>query len=73
MGGKAQCDRYEASLQRAIDGLADYPEAGARREPLFPGCRIRPVEHHLLNYRILDDEIEVIRVLHERADHARHL
>ncbi|MBA2598677.1 MAG: type II toxin-antitoxin system RelE/ParE family toxin [Chloroflexia bacterium] len=40
---------------------------------LFPGCRVRPVEHHILYYRIGADEIEVVRILHERTDPTRYL
>ena len=39
---------------------------------LFPGCRVRPVERHVLYYRILGDVIEVVRILHERVDPTEH-
>ncbi|MGH2618869.1 MAG: type II toxin-antitoxin system RelE/ParE family toxin [Thermomicrobiales bacterium] len=70
--GEAQRDRYEAALLRAIAALVDFPEVGVRVPRLFPGCRVRPVERHGLYYRILDDVIEVVRILHERADPTRH-
>ena len=70
---EAQSNRYEAALSEAIVSLAEFPEAGAHRPRLFLGCRVRPVERHVVYYRINDDTIEVIRILHERADPTRHL
>jgi plasmid stabilization system protein ParE len=52
--------------------LADFPEIGSRWPRLFPGCRVRPVERHVLYYRILGDVIEVVRILHERVDPTGH-
>lgn len=70
--GEAQRDRYEASLERAIAGLADRPDAGVHRPRLFPGCRGRPVERPVLSYQIMNDTVEVVRILHERTDPTRH-
>jgi toxin ParE1/3/4 len=71
--GEAQRDLYQASLERAIAALADYPEAGEQRPRLFPGCRARRAERHVIYYRIAGDLIEVVRILHERTDPVRHL
>lgn len=70
--GELQRDLYDAALEQALASLVDFPEMGRRFPRLFPGCRIRPVEHHLLYYRIMDDVIEVVRILHERTDPTRH-
>ena len=71
--GEDQRDRYDAALDQGITTLADFPEMGARMPWIFPGCRVRPVERHVLYYRILGDVIEVVRILHERADPSRHV
>jgi toxin ParE1/3/4 len=71
--GDEQRDRYEATLDRAITALGDFPEMGISVGRLFPGCRARHIERHILYYRILDDVIEVVRILPERADPTRHL
>ena len=70
--GEDQRDRYEAALLRGISSLADFPEIGSRMPRFFPGCRLRHVEHHVLYDRIVGDVIEVVRILHERTDPARH-
>ena len=71
--GDEQRDRYEAILDRAIASLADYPEVGAPCLRFFSGCRARRTGSHVLYYRNLDDVIEVVRILHERAAPTRHL
>jgi toxin ParE1/3/4 len=60
-----------AALLKAIDALADFPEIGSRMPRFFPGCRVRSIERHVLFYRITDDEVEVVRILHERTDPIR--
>ncbi len=70
--GAAQRDRYEATLLKAIAALADIPEIGSRMPRFFPGCRVRPIERHVLYYRIMDDEGEVVSILRERVDPTRH-
>jgi toxin ParE1/3/4 len=71
--GEEQRDRYEAALVHAMANLADYPDLGERRPGLFSGCHAHVVGRHVLYYRITDDTIEVVRILHERADPTRHL
>ena len=70
--GEEQRDRYKATLDRALAALSDFPELGPQAPGFLSGCRVRPVGRHVLFYRITDDEIEVVRILHERADPARH-
>jgi toxin ParE1/3/4 len=53
--------------------LGTFPEIGTRRDQLFPGLRARPVERHIVFYRIEGNRIEVIRIPHKRADAGRHL
>ena len=71
--GEAQADAYRAALTRGIERVRDHPLIGRAREDLAAGLRAWPVEHHVLYYRHKVDAIEIVRVLHERADPARHL
>ncbi len=71
--GPEQADRYEAALDRGLARLGTNARIGVARDDLHPGLRVHPVERHLLYYRIRNDTVEVIRILHERVDPARHV
>lgn len=71
--GEAQRDQYEAAFARAVDDLSLFPEIGASRPELFASCRVRLVEHHVVYYQDTGDVVEIVRILHERTDPARHL
>ena len=71
--GDAQADAYQATLTKAADLLREYPLIGRARDDLGAGLRSWPVEHHVPYYRINGDVVEVVRILHERVDAARHL
>jgi toxin ParE1/3/4 len=48
--------------------LVDYPNLGRARPELGPDIRTLLVEQHLVLYSVTDDEVLVLRVLHERRD-----
>jgi toxin ParE1/3/4 len=56
-----------------METLRDHPRMGRERDDPRPGLLSLPVEHHVLYYRLRRDVIEVVRILHERADAARQL
>ena len=55
-------DRIEARWQQ----LVVYPFSGAPREDIGPGIRHLLVGEYLTLYRVHDDAIEIVRVLHGR-------
>lgn len=74
--GESRTQQYRAALDEALAELADFPEIGIRRDEQFPGHRSRLVERHVIYYRYSrdqDERIEVVRILHERANPTRHL
>ena len=71
--GAEQALTYEAAIDRALETLRDHPRMGRARDDLRPGLFSFPAEHHVIYYRIKAGAIEVVRILHERADAARHL
>jgi len=62
--GIDQRRRYRAQLTQALKILREHPELGPERNDLFPGCRNRLVDEHIVYYSVSDDEIVIIRVLH---------
>lgn len=57
-------DRIEARWQQ----LATYPYSGAPRDDIAPGIRHLIVGEYLTLYRVGEDAIEIVRVLHGRRD-----
>jgi len=44
-----------------------------KARPDLGGCRFLPVAQHVIYYRVRDDAIEVVRVLHATMDAKRRL
>ena len=57
-------DRIEARRQQ----LATYPYSGAPRDDIAPGIRHLIVSEYLILYRVREDAIEIVRVLHGRRN-----
>jgi toxin ParE1/3/4 len=66
--GGDQRRRYRTRLYDAMRSLRDYPEWGRQRDEYFPGCRGLVVEQHVIFYRLTDEEIVVLRILHGTQD-----
>lgn len=70
--GIAHADRYLARLNDAFRNIAEFPDAYPAR-PNIANARIRPFEAHHIVYRLRDDEVVILRVLHGRQDLVRYL
>ncbi len=46
---------------------------GLDRSKLFANTRSIPVESHIIFYRLNENLVEIIRVLHSRQDPERHI
>jgi toxin ParE1/3/4 len=46
--------------------LADHPYAGPSRDDIAPGVRHLVIGEYLTLYRVTDDTVEILRVLHGR-------
>ena len=80
--GARQARSYRDTLEAAIRVLEYGPDGPGtkRRDEILPGLRTLHVARagrrgrHLLMYRVLDpDVIEIVRILHDAMDPARHL
>ncbi|MFN3503428.1 type II toxin-antitoxin system RelE/ParE family toxin [Allorhizobium sp. NPDC080224] len=70
----ARADRYIDDLFDAFERLVQTPELGPQAYMVASGYRRLRVNHHLIFYRKVElDEIEVVRILHEKSDFLRHL
>ena len=63
-----QAEVYLTGLGQAFDRLAQFPEMARLRMEFTPPVRILPYQSHLVVYLAEDELIDVIRVLHSRAN-----
>lgn len=59
---------FVTRLQLACEQLAQMPGMGRKRDKLAKGLRSFPVEKYVIFYRIVKDDIEIVRVLHSARD-----
>ena len=64
----AQADRYYSLIFDEIDHICEDPLSGRPMDHVRKGYRASKVKSHLIFYRIADNTIEIIRILHERMD-----
>lgn len=61
-------DVYLRRIEKTIHLLADKPLIGRRRDELGSGIRCFPVGHHVVFYYVIDQGIDVLRLLHGMRD-----
>ncbi|MGH6957416.1 MAG: type II toxin-antitoxin system RelE/ParE family toxin [Caulobacteraceae bacterium] len=61
-------DRLIRRFYAAEDLLAEFPEIGEARPDLAPGLRKWTVGSYLMLYRVSDEDVVVVRVLHGARD-----
>ena len=66
--GVEQRRRYRGQMYQAMRALVDYPDRGRARDESFPGCRGLPAEQHMIFYRLTEQEIVIVRILHGNQD-----
>jgi toxin ParE1/3/4 len=71
--GKRQRKKYLGELKSRIEKLAQTPALGRRREELPGNPYMYHESRHVIFYRVIDQGIEIIRVLHDSRDFQRHL
>ena len=71
--GIYQAETYIRQLWNHIQTVADKPALGRECEEVRAGYRRYPSGSHVLFYRLTDFGIDIVRILHERMDHERHI
>jgi toxin ParE1/3/4 len=71
--GFDQAERYIGELRRHIETIAAHPASGMPCPQVRAGYHKYRAGSHFLFYRITDDGVDVVRILHERMDFGRHL
>ena len=66
--GSAQRAQYMAAIREKFSLLLGRPAIGAPRNDIAPGYRCLPVGRHLIFYRVEEESLIILRVLHQRID-----
>lgn len=66
--GRRQRISYRLALSGAMSDLVRYPNLGRSREEIAAEMRSLPVGQHVVFYRVDDQSVIVVRVLHQKMD-----
>lgn len=56
-------ERFLSGIDSTLQRMAQFPQIGRKRDELYPGSRSLPYAQYLIFYRLLNDDIEVLRVV----------
>ena len=70
--GHEQVEKYLSQLEQRLEWLAENPKSGKKREDVKEGYRSYPEGCHVVFYRISEDGIEVIGLIHQSEDIEQH-
>lgn len=71
--GDQQAEAYIRDLFAAFDRLANNPALGRHRPDIPAIWLCYSVGRHLIVYRLKDDQVEILNILHPRMDIAARL
>ena len=71
--GAEQAVKYLIGLENVFDSLCSNPRLGRERNELYDGLRSFSKESHVIFYRIMENRIRIVRVLHANRDAIRFL
>jgi len=63
-----QANRYYDLILEKVNHICEKPDSGKSFDHIRKGYRASKVKSHIIFYKVVNDSIEVIRVLHERMD-----
>jgi toxin ParE1/3/4 len=73
MWGEQQEASYLDAMWSRFSEMLKSPNRWKKREDLFPGCRIASQARHVILFRIEDDVLQIVRILHSSMDVKRHI
>lgn len=71
--GDKQAETYVRQIQSGLRTLATNPRRGRPCDHIRAGYFRFSVEQHVVFYRLTEEAIDVVRILHQRMDFDRHL
>jgi toxin ParE1/3/4 len=71
--GDARAEKYLLAFRSAFETLTEHPRLGRSAHVIRPGYRSFAVNSHVVFYRISKDQIDIVRILHQKSDHTARL
>lgn len=68
--GQTQHDAYSSVLEHGLDQLSHFPYLGRAAGNRASGRRFLSAGEHLIFYRVDENLVTVLRVIHKRSDYA---
>lgn len=62
-GGLASAEIFLTEIDAILRRIAQFPHIGRKRDELYPNLRSLPHRQYLVFYRLMDDAIEIFRVV----------
>lgn len=59
----ASAEDFLSKIDATFQRIAQFPQIGRKRDELYPGLRSLPCKQYLIFYRLLNDDIEIFRVV----------
>jgi toxin ParE1/3/4 len=66
--GRRHAERYHAGLAATFALLAAHPNLSRERPEFDPPIRLHPYHAHLIVFRLTEDAVLIVRVLHARQN-----
>ncbi|MGO4709208.1 type II toxin-antitoxin system RelE/ParE family toxin [Chryseobacterium sp. 2TAF14] len=66
--GFDQAEKYLLEIEDIFQNLITNPELGKARNEIKQGLYSFPKDNHVIFYRVLDDHIRIVRILHGSRD-----
>ena len=63
-----QANRYYNLIFDEISYICEDPLSGKSMDDVRKGYRVSKVKSHLIFYKVVNDIVEIIRILHQRMD-----
>ena len=63
-----QANRYYELIFQEIDYICKSPHSGKSLNDIRKGYRVSKVKSHLIFYKVVNEAIEIIRILHQMMD-----
>ena len=66
--GKTQTEKFAEELKRTFIRIAQFPLANRDRSEMDPSARVQIFQNYLIIYRIEQDGIFILRIVHGHYD-----